>query len=101
MIAPSTKLSSGHAAPRAKRRHGQHTRIIHPERPRRPPVNHGRTIPGWTAATVITGTLEPVTAPAGARAAHLSPATPARDHPHQPRHPSFAGTPRPQTHQLS
>ncbi len=34
--------------------------IIHPERPRPPPVTHGRTVPGWTAATV-TGTLEPVT----------------------------------------
>ena len=38
MTAPSAKLSSGHAAPRSKRRHGQHTMIIHPEQPRRPPV---------------------------------------------------------------
>ena len=30
----------------------------------------------------------------GARAAHLSPATPARDHPQPLRRPSFAGTPR-------
>ena len=49
--------------------------------------------PGWTARPP-SGTLEPVTAPAGARAAHLSPATPARDHPQRPRRPSFAGTPR-------
>jgi hypothetical protein len=41
MTAPSAKLSSGHGAPRSKRRHGQHTMIIHPERPRRPPVHHG------------------------------------------------------------
>ena len=53
MTAPSAKLSSGHAAPRAKRRHGQHTMIIHPERAAGHPVNHGRTVPGWTAATVI------------------------------------------------
>jgi len=46
MTAPSAKLSSGHAAPRAKRRHGQHTIIIHPERPAGHPVNHGRTVPG-------------------------------------------------------
>ena len=31
MIVPSAKLSSGHAAPRAKRRHGQHPMIISPE----------------------------------------------------------------------
>ena len=31
MTAPSAKLSSGHAAPRGKRRHGQHARIIHPQ----------------------------------------------------------------------
>jgi len=53
MTAPSAKLSSGHKAPRSKRRHGQHTTIIHPGPPRRAPVNHRRTVPGWTAATVI------------------------------------------------
>ena len=30
MIAPSAKLSSGHEAPRSKRRHGQHAMIISP-----------------------------------------------------------------------
>ena len=67
-----------------------------PGRPRPPPVHrhHPRipASPGWTARPP-SGTLEPVTAPAGARAAHLSPATPA-DPPHPPRRPSFAGTPR-------
>ena len=53
MIAPSAKLSSGYGAPRTKRRHGQHTMIISPERPRPPPVNHGHADPGWTAATII------------------------------------------------
>jgi hypothetical protein len=33
MTAPSAKLSSGHKAPRSKRRHGQHTTIIHPGQP--------------------------------------------------------------------
>jgi len=96
-IAPTARLLSGREAPRTIRRHGQHTAIIHPGRPRPPPVHrdHPRipASPGWTARPP-SGTLEPVTAPAGARAAHLSPPTPARDHPHPPRRPSFAGTPR-------
>lgn len=37
MIAPSAKLSSGHTAPRNKRRHGQHAMIIAPEQPARHP----------------------------------------------------------------
>src|SRR5262249_8526123 len=40
--------------------------------------------PGWTPAT-SSATLEPVTVPAGARAAHPPPSTPARDHPRQGR----------------
>ena len=99
MIAPSARLSSGHEAPRIKRRHGQHAAIMptaaparHPFPTRRTPMlpaGHHRHHPApW----------KPVTAPAGARAAHLSPATPARDHPQQPPGPSFAGTPRRQTH---
>src|SRR5260221_10337345 len=48
---------------------------------------------GWTPGA-SSATLEPVTAPAGARAAHPPPSTPARDHPHQPGNPRFAGTSR-------
>jgi hypothetical protein len=101
MIAPSAKLSSGYGAPRSKRRHGQHPMIISLAQPARHPFTTTPHASRLDSPARHPATLEPVTAPVGARAAHLSPATPARDHPHQPRHPSFAGTPRRQTHQLS
>src|SRR5579875_1003941 len=80
---PAHKLSCGLETPSKVRRHGQHPGIIHPQStatrhitpetdepagqhcPRRPPWNRSRRRPG-------------------ARAAHLSPATPARDHSQPP-----------------
>jgi hypothetical protein len=50
-------------------------------------------LPGWTTRPA-SATLEPVTAPTSARAAHLSPQTPARDHPQPSRNPQFRGNPR-------
>ena len=50
---------------------------------------------GWTPAT-SSATLEPVTAPAGARAAHPPPGTPARDRLHQAGSPTFRGNLTPQ-----
>ena len=94
---PAPNFLPGTKAPSRIRRHGQHATIIPPARPRPPPV-HRRSRPQTGVPAGQPGrssaTLEPVTAPAGARAAHLSPATPARDHPQPPRRPSFAGTPR-------
>src|SRR6185437_8937332 len=49
MTAPSAKLSSGHAAPRGKRRHGQHAPIITPAGPRPPPVHMAVTVPAGHA----------------------------------------------------
>jgi hypothetical protein len=95
MIAPSARLISGYEAPRSKRRHRQHAAII----PRSGPARHpDSTNPaprrGWTPGT-SSATLEPVTAPAGARAAHPPPDTPARDRP-APRRPTFRGNLTPQ-----
>jgi Phage integrase, N-terminal SAM-like domain len=59
-----------------------------PEPPARPAVPRAGH-PGSSSVT-----LEPVTAPAGARAAHPPPTTPARDHPHRADAPRFAGTSR-------
>jgi len=56
------------------RRHGQHTAIMPPHRPARHPSTAARGTLGWTTRPA-SANLEPVTAPAGARAAHLSPQT--------------------------
>src|SRR6266536_1970291 len=72
--------------------------------PRPPPAHSSapaRSAPGWTIRPA-SATLEPVTAPAGARAAHLSPQTPARDHPHSSPPPPVSREPRAaKTHSLS
>src|SRR5215831_3206037 len=68
-----------------------------PQRPGLPPQQHKPTATrrrrGWTPGT-SPATLEPVTVPAGARAAHPPPDTPARDRLHSPTAPRFAGTSR-------
>ena len=57
MIAPSAKLSSGHEAPRSKRRHGQHAVMI-PPAARSPQRRANPGSPGWTARP-SPATLEP------------------------------------------
>src|ERR1022692_2909862 len=101
MNAPSARLIPGHEAPRSERRHRQHTAIMPGSGPARRPLypirrHQPRLHPGWTPRS-SSGTPEPVTAPAGARAAHPPPHTPARDHPHQASRPTFRGNPTPPT----
>ena len=61
----------------------------HPNSTSRPQPGQTRWTPGTSSAT-----LEPVTVPAGARAAHPPPDTPARDRPDRPAIPRFEGTSR-------
>ncbi len=91
VIAPSARLITGHEAPRSDRRHRQHAAIMLRSGPACHPnsTSHPQPVPAWTLGA--SSALEPVTVPAGARAAHPPPSTPARGHPHRAGNPTFRG----------
>src|SRR5260221_4476056 len=92
MIAPSARLTTGHEAPRKNGVTGSTPRscsaaAVPATRTAQAATQpHQAGHPGTSSAT-----LEPVTVPAGARAAHPPPDTPARDRPRRAGHPTFRG----------